>query len=94
MSLRAINLYFFFQPSCPACVQAKKFLETFKQAHPTTIVIPCDMSKKNWAIAGYSPKATPSYLITLNREEVFTHSGTMSDKQLGKVFDQIDKAAS
>ncbi len=64
------TLYLFFQAGCDHCAAAKRFLGPFREAHPNLLFVELDVSKFPWEIAKYTPKMTPAYLLTINKNGI------------------------
>lgn len=89
VSLKRGTLYFFKQEGCPACESGGKILDQFRAStekhRDKLMIIELDVSKNpRWSVHGWSPKATPSYLLAVNGRPTDEHEGAMTIKQLEK----------
>lgn len=78
------TLYVFKQAGCSACAQAEKTLQAWQRDKWGKVgIIRLDIAVKDWTIAGYSPKATPAYLLVDERNSpVNDYEGAMSAEEL------------
>lgn len=75
-------LVFIHADGCGACELAKPELAKFRQRHPHVIVQSIDIVHQAWPDAGWSPKATPTYLVRFANRQPVGHEGMLDATQL------------
>lgn len=78
-------LYVGVQTGCPACAAAEPEWHAFRARHPFSIfVIPLHLDRKEWAIHGWTPSATPGYALVVGGKLVKKKVGTMTADELDR----------
>jgi hypothetical protein len=90
-SIKAIVLWVFTQEGCRACTVAKGHLDKFATAHPDVLIMPLNVTKRDWTISGFSPVSTPAYLFTANRTALHNHEGILTDKALANIVRDLQE---
>jgi hypothetical protein len=81
------RLYFLHQPMCGACALAKPELAKFMRDHPEGLRVDIHAGRHPRGIAGFKPKATPSYLIIPSGEkEGLPHEGPLAAEDLEEML--------
>lgn len=76
-------LYVFKASGCGACEAAMPHLDAWRRARGfRTTVVQLNVGLKDWSIAGFTPEATPTYLITRNGQPVAQYAGMMTAEEL------------
>lgn len=67
-----------------ACAQAEKYLQKWQGKKWGKVgIVRLNTTVKDWHIAGYSPKATPAYLLVDERNTAIKdHEGVLNEKEL------------
>lgn len=62
MSREPCRLYFLHQPDCPACGEARPFVQKWKRDHPEVKVFAVDLTAIDWR-ADWAPEVTPTFVM-------------------------------
>jgi thiol-disulfide isomerase/thioredoxin len=84
----AVRLYFFHQTGCGACEEAAPHLDRFKLKNLRVMVIKLNVAMIDWSIRNWEPSGTPGYLLLVDDEPVFKHTGVLTEKELDHVLKQ------
>lgn len=57
------RLYFLHQPDCPACAEARPFVQEWKNAHPDVRVLAVDLTNVDWKASSWAPEITPTFAM-------------------------------
>jgi thioredoxin-like negative regulator of GroEL len=77
------TLYVFIQTGCEACKASERPLEEWrKRTHYRIPVIKLNVGLKDWEIAGFEPRATPTYLLVHNNEPLASHEGVLDAEEI------------
>ena len=77
------TLYVFIQSGCMACKAAERPLEEWRKRHRYLIpVIRLNVGLKDWEISGFSPRATPTYLLVLGADSIASHEGILDVEEI------------
>lgn len=75
-------LVFIHADGCGACELAKPELAKFRQRHPHVLVQSIDLVHQPWREGGWSPTATPTYLVRFANRQPVGHEGILDANQL------------
>ena len=76
------RMYFWFQPTCPACLMAEPELTRFGKAHPEGIIVKINAKNHHSPVAGFKAKETPTYFLVIGKESGIDHVGGLMAEDL------------
>lgn len=79
-------LVFIHADGCSACEEAKPELAKFRQRYPSVVVQMVDLVYQPWPEGGWSPTATPTYLVRFANRQPIGYVGKLDHTQVAEFY--------